>query len=174
MNYYSLYLSVVALKIFIKGPFRLEEICCGNAMGVYVAQNRFAAYVVWTILGEFLKNGPTPASFSLIFGLFKQTIQFLQQINVKNVQISIQYIAPGFDPLTFWTESSLLTTRPGLPPLNIYLAINCFQESGWRWDFWHSRRWLLDDSSRLETGTAATNNASSFKLRNFWKYLLMN
>ena len=34
----------------------------------------------------FLKNGPTPASFSFIFGHFKQTsLQFLQQINVKNV-----------------------------------------------------------------------------------------
>ena len=32
------------------------------------------------------KNWPTPASFSFIFGLFKQTSQFLQQINVKNVQ----------------------------------------------------------------------------------------
>ena len=32
----------------------------------------------------FLKKiGPIPASFSFIFGLFKQTIQFLQQINVK-------------------------------------------------------------------------------------------
>ena len=31
------------------------------------------------------RNGPTPASFSFIFGLFKQTILFLQQINVKNV-----------------------------------------------------------------------------------------
>ena len=31
------------------------------------------------------KNGPTPASFSLILGLFKQTLQFLQQIYVKNV-----------------------------------------------------------------------------------------
>ena len=30
-------------------------------------------------------NGPTPASFSFIFGLFKQTIQFLQQINVHPV-----------------------------------------------------------------------------------------
>ena len=29
------------------------------------------------------KNGPTPASFSFIFGLFKQTLQFLQY--VKNV-----------------------------------------------------------------------------------------
>ena len=34
----------------------------------------------------FLKNGPTPASFPFIFGLFKRTLlQFLQQINVKNV-----------------------------------------------------------------------------------------
>ena len=30
-------------------------------------------------------NGPTPPSFSFIFGLFKQTLQFLQQINVKHV-----------------------------------------------------------------------------------------
>ena len=29
------------------------------------------------------KNGPTPASFSFIFGPFKQIIQFLQQIKVK-------------------------------------------------------------------------------------------
>ena len=31
-------------------------------------------------------NGSTPASFSFIFGLFKQTILFLQQINVKKCQ----------------------------------------------------------------------------------------
>ena len=31
------------------------------------------------------KNGPTPASFLFIFGLSKQTIQFLQQINVHLV-----------------------------------------------------------------------------------------
>ena len=46
------------------------------------------------------KNGPTLASFLFIFGLFKQTIQFLQQINVKNV-MSIQYMALGFEPMTF-------------------------------------------------------------------------
>ena len=50
-----------------------------------------------------LKNGPTPASFSFIFGLFKQKIQFLQQIIVKNVQVSIQYTAPGFEPTTLQT-----------------------------------------------------------------------
>ena len=39
------------------------------------------------LLYVFLKNGPTPASFIIyFFGLFKQTsLQFLQQINVKNV-----------------------------------------------------------------------------------------
>ena len=31
----------------------------------------------------FKKNGLTPASFWFIFGLFKQTILLLQQINVK-------------------------------------------------------------------------------------------
>ena len=47
------------------------------------------------------KNGPTLASFLFIFGLFKQTsLQFLQQINVKNV-MSIQYMALGFEPMTF-------------------------------------------------------------------------
>ena len=33
----------------------------------------------------FFLNGPTRASFPFIFGLFKQTLQFLQQIDVKNV-----------------------------------------------------------------------------------------
>ena len=48
-------------------------------------------------------NGPNPASFSFIFALFKQTLRFLQQMNVKNVQMSIQYTAPGSEPTTFWT-----------------------------------------------------------------------
>ena len=33
------------------------------------------------------KNGPSLASFSFIFGLFKQTLQFLQQSGVKNVHL---------------------------------------------------------------------------------------
>ena len=49
----------------------------------------------------FLKNGPTPASFLFIFGIFKQTsLEYLQQINVKNV-MAIQYKEPGFKPMTF-------------------------------------------------------------------------
>ena len=39
-----------------------------------------------------LKNGPTPASFSFIFGLFKQTLlQFLQQIYVKKCHVHPVY-----------------------------------------------------------------------------------
>ena len=48
------------------------------------------------------KNGPTPASFSCIFGLFKQTLQYLQQINGKNLMY-IKYNVPGFKPMTSQT-----------------------------------------------------------------------
>ena len=53
----------------------------GNDCPVYQTnrQQHFAIKILF-------KNGPTPASFSFIFGLFKQiSLQFLQQINVKNV-----------------------------------------------------------------------------------------
>ena len=41
-------------------------------------------------------NGPTPVTFSFIFGLFQTNINtILQQINV------IQFSAPGFEPTTF-------------------------------------------------------------------------
>ena len=43
--------------------------------------------------------------FLFIFGLFKQTVQFLQHINVKNVT-SIQYTAPGFEPTFFSSTKS--------------------------------------------------------------------
>ena len=34
---------------------------------------------------HFLQNGPSSASFSFIYGLFKQTIQILQQIQTHNL-----------------------------------------------------------------------------------------
>ena len=38
------------------------------------------------LVANFFLNGPTPAFFSFIFGFFKQTLQFLQQIGMwKNV-----------------------------------------------------------------------------------------
>ena len=39
----------------------------------------------------FKKNGPSPASFSFIFSLFKQTIQFLHQIDVKKFHVHPVY-----------------------------------------------------------------------------------
>ena len=62
----------------------------------------------------FFTNGPTSASFSFIFGLFKQTIQFLQQINVKKCPSSKWRW--DLNPQPFAHESSLITTKPGLPP----------------------------------------------------------
>ena len=68
------------------------------------------------------KNGPTPASFSFIFGLFKQTsLQFLQQIYVKKCPSSICYRDLNPRPLEF--ESLPTTTRPGLPPDIIFLLL---------------------------------------------------
>ena len=66
-----------------------------------------------TCIISFFKR-PTAASFSFIFGLFKQTIQFLQQINVKKCQVHPVY-STGI-----WTHDLLnmsclpATTRPGL------------------------------------------------------------
>ena len=42
-------------------------------------------YSVWFCNKKFFFNGQTPASFSFIFVSFNETLQFLQQINVKNV-----------------------------------------------------------------------------------------
>ena len=63
-------------------------------------------------------NGSTPASFSFIFGLFKQTILFLQQINVKKCQNVHPVGIRRWDsnPRPFEFESSPITTRPGLQP----------------------------------------------------------
>ena len=60
-----------------------------------------------------LKIGPTRPLFLFIFGLFKQTIQFLQQMNVKNV-MSIQYLGWDSNPRPLERESTPITTRPGL------------------------------------------------------------
>ena len=71
------------------------------------------------LLKQFILNGPTPASFLFIFGLFKQTTQFLQQINVTKIPSSIWH--RDSNPRPFEHESSPTTTRPGLPPLKQFL-----------------------------------------------------
>ena len=61
---------------------------------------------------SFIKNWQTPASFSFIFSLFKQTMKFLQQINVKKCPSSIQHL--DLNPWPLERETSPITTRPGL------------------------------------------------------------
>ena len=61
-----------------------------------------------------LKNGPTPASFSFIFGLSNKHYKFLQQIYVKKCPSSIW--CWDSNPRPSGHESPPITTRPGLPP----------------------------------------------------------
>ena len=56
-----------------------------------------------------------PGLFSVIFCLFKQTIQFLQQINVKKCPSIIWHRESN--PRPFKNELSPITTRSGLPPI---------------------------------------------------------
>ena len=95
-----------------------EQLKCYNSCrNKYCLQN-FTASACSTVsfpnhVHRFLTNGPTPASFPFIFSLFNLTLQFLQQINVKNVHL----VYPWFELTTFWYESPPLTTRPELPPI---------------------------------------------------------
>ena len=58
-------------------------------------------------------NGPSPASFSFIFGLFQTNINtILEQINVKKCPSSIQH--QDSNPRPSKRESPPITTRPGL------------------------------------------------------------
>ena len=57
---------------------------------------QFKVYIL-SRLG-FLKNGPSPASFSFLFSFFKQILQLLPQINVKNVH---PVYGAGIRTLTF-------------------------------------------------------------------------
>ena len=62
-----------------------------------------------------------PQPFLFIFGLFKQTLQFLQQICVKKYPSSIW--CQDLNPWPLERESLPITTRPGLPP---YLPFTFF------------------------------------------------
>ena len=57
-----------------------------------------------------------PGLFFDYFRPFQTNNTILQQINEKNLQMSIQYIAMGFKPMTFEHEASPIITRPGLLP----------------------------------------------------------
>ena len=110
-----------------------------------------AAQAFTTIISFFKKNGPTPASFSFIFGLFKQTsLQFLQQIYVEKCPSSIW--CRDLNPRPSERESLPFTTRPGLPPyhnhffiLVLILIIYCKRWSWGAWiaDWYHTGLWSL-------------------------------
>ena len=55
--------------------------------------------------------GPSPASFLFILGLFKQTVQFLQQINVKKLLSNIWCMDLNPRALTLIVEFSRGQTR---------------------------------------------------------------
>ena len=74
-----------------------------------------------------LKNGPSPASFSFIFGLFQTNINtILQQIYVKNVH---PVYSIGFEPTTVRTW----VTRSELLP---YVMLNLLHSSFANWPNW--------------------------------------
>ena len=62
----------------------------------------------------FLKKWANPSLIFVYFCLFKQTLKFLQQINVKKCPSSIRHWDSNSQPSI--NESLPLTTRPGLPP----------------------------------------------------------
>ena len=90
-------------------------------LGVIIELNFYKPYYFCYYI-FFKKNGPTPASFSFVFGLFKQTLlQFLQKIYVKKCPSSIRY--QDSNPRPSECESLPITTRPGLTPGLLYLII---------------------------------------------------
>ena len=60
------------------------------------------------------------------------TRNFYNKSMRKNVQVSIQYMAPGFEPMTYLHESSPITTRPGLPPFKIRFFPRFFPDENFK------------------------------------------
>ena len=62
--------------------------------------------------------------FCLFSVFFKQTLQFLQQINVKKCPSSIRRRDSNPRPLD--REPPPITTRPGLPPKKVFFTLQIF------------------------------------------------
>ena len=69
------------------------------------------------------KKWANPGLFLIYFNLFKHTLQFLQQINVKNVHTCRDL---NSRPLEY--EPPPITTRPGLPPTCLTLFMRLCEE----------------------------------------------
>ena len=66
-----------------------------------------------------------PGLFFIYFRLFKQALQFLQQINVKQCPSSIRHWDSNPQPLEI--ESPPITTRPGLPPVKKFVTVSDYK-----------------------------------------------
>ena len=78
--------------------------------GPYIDHNKYLVSQNLDMPGGFL-NEPSPASFSFIFGPFKQT-----SIQLYSKLMSIQYMVLDSNPQPSEREFSTITIRPGLPP----------------------------------------------------------
>ena len=67
-------------------------------------------------------NGPTPASFLLIFSLFKQKIQFFTTNQCAKNVTSIQYTVPGFEPTT--SRTWIISNNHSRPTVRIFTQGN--------------------------------------------------
>ena len=79
---------------------------------------------------SFLKKWAIPDLFLVYFRLFKQTIQFLQQIDVKKYPSSIR--CWDLNPRPSEDELPPITTKPGLSPIiaifyAIFLSWDCLR-----------------------------------------------
>ena len=69
---------------------------------------------------SFLKNGPTPASFSL-FSSFQTHITIFTTHECE--KMSIQYTVPGFELTTLEHETPPKTTRSGLLSITVFFVL---------------------------------------------------
>ena len=90
-------------------PVKLETSCSVTSPLRWVFSGLTIALTV-----IFLKKWANPGLFFVYFRLFKQTLQLLQQINVKKCPSSIRHRDSNSQPSDY--ESPPLTTRPKLPP----------------------------------------------------------
>ena len=78
--------ATVCNSHYVKNYF-LKTLKFFNCSLRYISNcNWWKVFFKYPVIADmFFLNGPTPASFFIYFRLFKHTLQFLQQINVKNV-----------------------------------------------------------------------------------------
>ena len=96
------------------------------SINLYHIGRQIQWYLIQLILGllpvqesyavSFFKKWAIPGLF---FGLFKQTVQFLQQIYVKKCPSSIRCRDSNSQPSE--REYPPITTRPGLPPSKLWI-----------------------------------------------------